>query len=421
MGLLSGISSAISGFVSTISNAISGAISSISSAFSGLISSVVHTFNATSSDILSAISNTLAQSGFASSISNLFSGIAGITNIMSPQEIQQETVYLVTIAFYLAGLSYFLGALIYMIPLPFPTLKNWAPKMIKDAIYVTVWLSFYTYVLNAAQGFLSMFGTSWSDFICTINTEETGLFEIYLYIVGLFFLVSLPGIISSAWEVDFESVVGVIVWVVATILNIIIDITGIKQVLSALSTQSLQLFIGVIEISTFYILIYSAAPLLIVLGILLMALPFRMGRQAGSALIATTLVFYVGLPLMPVILSGFENLILGGDPQFYINMLQGLFIVPWVFVPSAGPILGMLRFELIDLPLVYIMFLGVFSFGLAEVIASTTGFDIIKVETHFSKKHSEKEEETEDETRKETKDEEKKTTKTTKVRKKPSP
>ena len=92
------------------------------------------------------------------------SSVSPLSSFGTVQQSAFSPVTFITFALYLSSLTYFLGVLIYMLPLPFRGLKEWGPTLIKDAIYVTVWVSIYNYVISFAQGLLSIIGASWNSF-----------------------------------------------------------------------------------------------------------------------------------------------------------------------------------------------------------------------------------------------------------------
>ena len=307
----------------------------------------------------------------------------------SPQSLQQlgtikemapQTDSLFIIALYLASLSYFLGVLIYMLPLPFRGLKEWAPKLIKDAVYIVAWLSAYTYILSLAQNLLSILGASWQSYFNTMNEEITGIAGIYGFILVLLFLVYLPKFILAAKTLDFTDPVGILVYIVALIVNFLVQVTNIRQVLANLASLALNMLMYLIAIQSVSLLIYETAPLLIVLGILLMSLPFRIGRPAGSTMIATVLVFYIGIPLMPHVLAPFEEAIGVGTAGYLIGTLQSEFANPVVFVTNAFIILNSLKFIDEFLPAAYFAVLVGITFGVAEVIGEGTADPLIPLE-----------------------------------------
>ena len=299
-----------------------------------------------------------------------------------------ETTTLLTLSLYLAALTYFIGVLIYMLPLPFKGLKEWGPTLIKDAIYVTVWISIYNYVLGFAQGMLTAFGTSWNNYLSYLGSEETSLGEIYLYILFLYFLTYLPQLIQSYWKIDLTSLTGIILFVASFLINFFLGgiIHNIQDLLKSLASETLNIIFFLIVLQTISLLIYKGAPILIVLGILLMSLPFRIGRRAGSMFIATALVFYIGIPLMPVVLKPFYYMTAGQPPSFYISVLQGLMINPFAFVRSAPFLLSMIRFEIEDLTIAYFIFLATLVFGVGDLIGVATATEIIELQSHLKYK-----------------------------------
>jgi len=171
----------------------------------------------------------------------------------------------------LASLTYFLGALIYALPVPVYGIKKWAPKLILDSIYVMVWNSIYLGVLYFMIQLLSMLGVNWGTYFAFLNqmvTAEEGLYltiETALTILKIFELPSMVYIVP-----------------LGQIVTLVLSLMSFTEILITVSE-----------------LIYSYAGYFIALGVLFLSIPFRIGRSVGGAFIGTSIVFYVGLPYLP--------------------------------------------------------------------------------------------------------------------------
>jgi len=194
---------------------------------------------------------------------------------------------LVTIAFSLSILTYYMGVLILALPIPFRGLKKWGPTLIADGIYVAALIFSYRIIISVVDVLLSYLGSSWDGFF-------TWLLSRTAIVVGIYeFLAYVKSILGSSL---IESAVCVL-------------INEILKMLVPLLTTIKLVYIYSLIISKFH-------QLFILLGITLMAIPFRIGRSAGATLIATAIVFYIGLPLMPGFIGLFESTVMGSQiPQ----------------------------------------------------------------------------------------------------------
>ena len=209
--------------------------------------------------------------------------------------IQPET--LLTYALYLSSLTYFLGVLFYALPIPMKRIKKWGPTLIKDSIYSLVWLSIYNIIFYLAHLIMYYLNISWHHYFNVLLSDIINL-AIVEMILMLFSLAESPGLLSIVPSSGWGKVLYGIAKTGASIANI--------KALSDAIEGSLTTYLVIYYLSE---IIYYATPWLIALGVLLMSLPFRIGRSAGAGFIATALTFYVGLPLMPEFASDLTFLI----------------------------------------------------------------------------------------------------------------
>jgi len=310
-------------------------------------------------------------------LSSLFSTIQ---NFIQPNVAQYSPTLFITYALYLAGLTYFLGVLIYMLPIPFEGLKEWGPNLIKDAIYVTVWVSIYQYVLNFATYLLTLIGASWSSFLSSVLTD-------FAILLGLDFafafvssgaLNSLSGLFGSGSGGSDQSTGGTVpggVNDVSSKFNLADSIakfisgTGIPGVAASLIQD---LFLFYLALVIIVLLIYHGATLLTTIGIFLMALPFRIGRKAGSVFIAMSLVYYVGLPLMPAFDTLLASIAYGGTMSVAsLNAGTTIFSIFGYGVSYIAALLSYLLVYYFVARAAFIILLGSIATGLADAIGES--------------------------------------------------
>ena len=187
-------------------------------------------------------------------------------------------------AFYLAGLTYFLGVIFYALPIPLKRIKKWGPLLIKDSIYTLVLLSIYNYIIYSSHYILHLLGVSWSNYFLNESQNLNTLSTIYV----IFSAIKIAG--------SANIITGVVT-------SSILSFTGLNAFINATSDSLLAYLI----LYYFSLIIYHLLPWFLAMGVLFMSLPFRLGRSIGSGLIASSIVFYIGLPLM----TNFSNALVG--------------------------------------------------------------------------------------------------------------
>ncbi len=177
------------------------------------------------------------------------------------------------LAYYLSILTFYLGVLIYALPIPITGLKRWGPRLISDAFFVaSLTFGFYA-ILNAANYIAQVLGSDWVRYFGFLNAQLTAQLSM---IFGLSALTKfVPPKFAPIISKLISSLVGKLMWAVyATMFMYIIGFV-----------------------------IYKDYTLFASLGIALMAIPFRIARGAGAFLLAFSLVFFVALPLYPAFFS----------------------------------------------------------------------------------------------------------------------
>ncbi len=185
------------------------------------------------------------------------------------------------IAYSLAILTYYLGVLIYLLPIPVWSIKKWAPTLIYDSFAVTILVLLFTSIIEATSYFGGILGVSW-------NLYFNWLIE-RIAILGSFIslLISISLAISQAGGRAL----------VASFLGPITSIATYTLIVMEFFFVLGLVFKG-----------YFAK--ILAFGILLYAVPFRLARSAGASLIAMSIVFTIALPLLPTFVNVMS---VGGD------------------------------------------------------------------------------------------------------------
>ncbi len=182
--------------------------------------------------------------------------------------------YLFEVAIQLAVLSFYIGVLIYALPLPIRGVKRWGGQLLRDSMFSFALAISLTAVMEFAQGVAGMLGGSWAYFdawfqngvqlILGLKVAAMALSSLTSYVPGASAARALLGPLNDALTAD----------------------------LLFMAT------LGALEAIVRY-----GGTLLALIGLVLFALPFRLGREAGAWFIAFVVTFSVGLQVMPAFIS----------------------------------------------------------------------------------------------------------------------
>lgn len=177
---------------------------------------------------------------------------------------------LLALAFYLSVLTYCLGLLLRGLPIPFMGIKRLGRSLVSEGVFSCILVFSYRIILYLVEYIGAILGSNWSLYTLWL-TERSSI------LLALITVLKVIGILLS--KIGLGIILG-------SLLNHLINL---------LST-SLTTLLATSIVSN---VIYLNAPLLIAIGITLHAIPFKLARNAGAAIIAMTIVFSIGLPLLP--------------------------------------------------------------------------------------------------------------------------
>jgi len=249
--------------------------------------------------------------------------------------------YILYLAMIVSSLTYTIGALFYGSPIPIYSFKRLGRKMITDAIYVAVWINIFDFVINLINQIQSILGANWNAFYL-----DMGFLQLQL-IYNINGLKLLYAIISAV--ISYLRVPSFLANFIVPILDYISFLTDVLLIL--IFYTQLGIFI-----QNYYII-------LIAIGLLLMSFPFRMGRGIGSLLISSAIVFYIGYPLLPILISS------SGGSQYQNILLQNLSLA----VAEISGDIPLLIYAYIIVPIVYISILAGFSIVLENFLGGNIG------------------------------------------------
>ncbi|MCD6324323.1 MAG: hypothetical protein J7L55_04355 [Desulfurococcales archaeon] len=184
---------------------------------------------------------------------------------------------LLLVATDLAMLTYVLGVLVLAMPIPYRGLKSWGPKLMADAIMAAVLASSVSLIMYVGDYLLGTLGVTWPSFYGWLTGLTTALTSVF---AGLTYASSLVRTTSYAFASR--------------------PISTAASLLAAAFSSLKMIYL----LSSF---VYVYREKLAVLGVVLYSIPFRVGKSAGSFLIAASIVMYVGFPLMPSFVTSFQG------------------------------------------------------------------------------------------------------------------
>lgn len=177
-------------------------------------------------------------------------------------------MHLLLIAYYLSILTFYLGVLIYALPIPLTGLKKWGPKLITDAFFIAILTLSLNTIVNVAEYLRALAGGSWEVFLLQIKS-------VIAFRTVIVFLFSIFSNIFSKF------------------------LPGINRLITLITNPILTSLYSNMLLYSIATVVYRGIWLLSSLGIFLMAIPFRIARNAGAFIFSFALVFYIALPLYP--------------------------------------------------------------------------------------------------------------------------
>ncbi len=175
--------------------------------------------------------------------------------------------HLLSIALNLSVLTFYIGVLLLVLPIPLRSVKKWGSRLVVDGFTAAALIFASTLIFEFIDYLKTMLGVESPSLFMTMKFAEYG---------GIMLVARVVGTLLSPLTFKVSS----------TIASIIVSV--MTMVISALAT--LMVFLTMVTV---------ARDVLVSLGVLLYSLPFRIGRSAGAALIAFTVIGNILLPLFP--------------------------------------------------------------------------------------------------------------------------
>lgn len=184
---------------------------------------------------------------------------------------------LLPLAYSLSLLTFSLGTVLYGSPIPVKPVKKWGVLMMYDGMASALLVSLYSLLVRLGDYLLTVLGASWPQFMIWLTSRTSILVTFYIGLQSMATALKISGVDLLA---ELLKHVGGLVATSLTAIKVIYLISAV---------------------------IYSIRGKILAVGILLYSIPLRIGKTAGAAMIALSLVYYVGLPLMPTFAAFFES------------------------------------------------------------------------------------------------------------------
>jgi len=214
------------------------------------------------------------------------------------------------LAYSLAILTYYLGVLIYALPIPWWGIKKWAPTLIYDALATAILIFMFSSIIELVNYLGSMLNIDWQLYFEWITGR--------IAIIGSFIttLMTFSMMLSSAGMKALST-------------------AGLGPIIS-LATYTLI----VLEILFILGLIFQQFfAKILVIGVLLYSVPFRITRGAGASLIAMSIIFTLALPLLPAFAEAFVVESAEKNISEVIEKIGSINVEEWGIVFVKGQIL----------------------------------------------------------------------------------
>ncbi len=198
--------------------------------------------------------------------------------------------FFLELAYGLSVLTYFLGVLMFSLPLPIRSIKKWGSLLVQDGLFSALLVLLFNFILSVI------------DYIRGLLGVDIDKYFNYMYMLEDRFMsfMLLVKIVSKALGLAGLSALSSVISPFAGVLTIAISSIALVIIISSIVIKKAGFFIA--------------------LGIMLYALPFRIGRSAGASLIAFTVIGSIAFPLLPSWIGLFI------DPSNYpdVNVPKGV-------------------------------------------------------------------------------------------------
>ncbi len=214
------------------------------------------------------------------------------------------------VTYRLAVLTFYIGVLIYALPIPWRPLKKWAPTLIIDGLVAAGMAAGFYAILGASDKIAHALGGSWQMF-------EQWYSAVLGFVIG----------------------VKTMIFYIETVLAPFGLADVLDKLFNPLNKVADSAIVVIAWITVLYIIVTYFGKALAAIGIALMAVPFRVSRSAGAWMLSFILVFNAGLQVMPSFISQLAEAPGGPDPSRLETLglaIANVAIVDWGGRPVKG-------------------------------------------------------------------------------------
>ncbi len=227
-------------------------------------------------------------------------------------------------------LTYLLGVLVYALPIPIRGVKRWAPLLINDGILVfTLSISFST-ILWLMNYVYTVIGVNREELVNDILTIAKSIARLYMSLLLLRKIISLVSSSLLLGKIGGNAIA------------VLFSLLGAAWPLQNVLLQPmLDLVLGMLRLGVYlwtslYILSKFGellSPLFIAISMVMLAIPFRIGRLAGANLMGFAISAYIVtplvIPLVQLIISYNPNLFELWNSFIDLNKIAANVVYPY--------------------------------------------------------------------------------------------
>lgn len=267
---------------------------------------------------------------------------------------------MVGLAYALAALTYFLGVMMQTLPIPWKSLRAYGPQLMMDGVIAgiaTASIGLVQILVQWVSGLLNQ--SIGAPFTTPTNEMAIIVAQLSALDVSILLLISL---LSST------TVLTPVASALANMLGPLLAGTTVALIVWLI----VQTILGFL--SSIWISLYAT-------GVVLLAIPFRMGRRLGTSMMASSIVLMVMLPFMPSLaiwLEGNLGYATAIKPVEDIvakaksNPLALVELIPQLPLSIAGLMVSVV-ISLVLFPFAYFFIISLVIRSLASILGSNSG------------------------------------------------
>ncbi len=208
---------------------------------------------------------------------------------------------LLSLALWLGVASFYLGLLLYALPIPSLGLKRWGKTLAQDGLFVVFLVSAFKFLVYLGDAILLYFNLSKDEVLSTLQRAYLNSVLIYSGISTLknvwnsLIVPLLKSMPQSSIILPLSKIMGA---ALAYLLNNLIVATSITNMITRFYFIASSLWLTLYALYTFTLTYFQ---FIVATGIFFIAIPFRVMRPAGASLIGFAYAVYVVLPLVLLI------------------------------------------------------------------------------------------------------------------------